>query len=130
MTEIGGPFVELVVTGDTYDDAAAAAKRAAAESDSVLVPAFDDPATIAGQGTIAPEIVAALGRAPDLLVVPVGGGGLLAGLVSWFAERHPATRIVGVEGRCLRRRRARRRAAGRVGQGRLLRRRRRGSPRR
>ena len=99
MTEIGGPFVELVVTGDTYDDAAAAAKRAAAESDSVLVPAFDDPATIAGQGTIAPEIVAALGRAPDLLVVPVGGGGLLAGLVSWFAERHPATRIVGVEPR-------------------------------
>ena len=97
MIAIGGPFVDLVVTGDSYDDAAAAAKQAAAESGSVLVPAFDDPATIAGQGTIGPEIVAGLGKAPDLLVVPVGGGGLLAGLVAWFGERYPATRIVGVE---------------------------------
>lgn len=105
MTAIGGPFVDLVVTGDSYDDAAAAAKRAADASGSVLVPAFDDPATIAGQGTIGPEIVAELGRAPDVLVVPVGGGGLLAGLISWFSERHPRTRIVGVEPRgaaCLR----------------------------
>ncbi len=97
MTAIGGPFVELVVTGDTYDEAAAAAQQAAAESGAVLVPAFDAPATIAGQGTIGHEIVDALGRAPDVLVVPVGGGGLLAGLVAWFGERHPATRIVGVE---------------------------------
>ncbi len=99
MIAIGGVFVDLVVTGDTYDDAAAAAKAYADQTGTVLVPAFDDPATIAGQGTIGPEIVRQLGKSPDLLVVPVGGGGLIAGLVAWFADRHPATRIVGVEPR-------------------------------
>src|SRR5262245_60489732 len=75
---IGGPWVDIVIEGDTYDDASALAAAAARESGARLVPAFDDPQTIAGQGTIAIEIVEQLGRAPDLLVVPVGGGGLLA----------------------------------------------------
>jgi threonine dehydratase len=61
------------------------------------VPAFDDPRTVAGQGTVACELVEQLGRAPDVLVVPVGGGGLLAGMSTWFGERHPGTRVVGVE---------------------------------
>ncbi|MDN5858309.1 MAG: threonine ammonia-lyase IlvA [Pseudonocardia sp.] len=94
---LGGDAVELVVDGDTYDDAAAAAAAHAARTGATLVPAFDDPRTIAGQGTIGPEIVAQLGRAPDVLLVPVGGGGLLAGVGGWFAARLPSTRIVGVE---------------------------------
>lgn len=97
MVAIGGDEVELVVIGDTYDEAAAAAALYAAETGAVIVHAFDHPQTIAGQGTVCAEIVDQLGKAPDVLVVPVGGGGLLAGVVTWFQERHPETRVVGVE---------------------------------
>ena len=64
---------------------------------ATVVPAFDDPYTIAGQGTVAIEILEQLGRVPDVLVVPVGGGGLIAGCAAWLRERHPGVRIVGVE---------------------------------
>jgi threonine dehydratase len=85
------------VVGDTYDDAAAAALADAARTGAVLVPAFDDVRTIAGQGTVVREAVEQLGRAPELVVVPVGGGGLLAGAVTWLGAHAPATRVVGVE---------------------------------
>jgi threonine dehydratase len=94
---LGGEMVEVILSGDTYDDASAAASVDAARSGAQLVPAFDDPRTIAGQGTVAKDIVSQLGFAPDMLVVPVGGGGLLAGTVAWLGERHPGVRIVGVE---------------------------------
>ena len=97
MVAIGGDTVELVVSGDTYDEAAAAASAYAAATGAVIVHAFDHPETIAGQGTVCAEIVDELGAAPDVLVLPVGGGGLLAGAVTWFRERHPTTRVVGVE---------------------------------
>ncbi len=97
MRELGEGWVELIVRGDTYDEAAAHAAAAVAETGRTLVPAFDDPRTIAGQGTVAPEIVRQLGRAPDTLVVPVGGGGMLAGCLVWMAEHHPETTVVGVE---------------------------------
>ena len=95
IAEIGGYDVEVLVVGDTYDEAAAAARADSAETGAVLVPAFDDPRTIAGQGTVIREIVASLGRTPDLLVVPVGGGGLLAGTVAWLGPH--VGRVVGVE---------------------------------
>ena len=98
MVALGEGAAELVVTGDTYDEAAAAANAYAEQTGAVIVPAFDDPRTIAGQGTLAAEIVEQLGgRAPDALILPVGGGGMLAGCLSWLAERHPATKVVGVE---------------------------------
>ncbi|NAZ86930.1 threonine ammonia-lyase IlvA [Kineococcus indalonis] len=101
IAALGGRFVETVVLGDTYDDAAAAAAEHARSSGATVVPAFDDPRTVAGQGTVAVEVVqqlAELGEAPpDLLVVPVGGGGLLAGVLTWVRERHPDVRVVGVE---------------------------------
>ena len=94
---LGGDVVEVLLVGDTYDDAAAAALADAAESGATLVPAFDSERTIAGQGTVVLEAVAQLGRVPDVVVLPVGGGGLLAGAVAWLAERHPEVRVVGVE---------------------------------
>ena len=98
---LGGDAVELVVAGDTYDEAAAAAAEHAARTGATVVPAFDDERTIAGQGTVGVEILDQLehelGRAPDVVVLPVGGGGLLAGVGSWLAARHPGVRIVGVE---------------------------------
>lgn len=97
MRHLGGQFIQLVVVGDTYDEAAQAAYSAAWETGASMVPAFDDPRTIAGQGTLAPEIVDQLGQAPDLLIIPVGGGGMLAGCLAWFAVHHPQTRIIAAE---------------------------------
>jgi threonine dehydratase len=95
---LGAGRVELVVTGENYDAAARAAAELAATTGATLVPAFDDPRTLAGQGTIAAEIVAQLdGHAPDVIVIPVGGGGLLSGAGAWLRTHYPATRIVAVE---------------------------------
>ena len=97
VAAIGGDWVQVVVGGQTYDDAAAAAREDAESSGATLIPAFDHPDTIAGQGTIAQEVVEDLPGAPDVLVVPVGGGGLVAGCLTWLRERHPEVRVVGVE---------------------------------
>ncbi len=94
---LGGDLVEVRVVGDTYDDAAEEALRYAVTTGATMVPAFDDPRTVAGQGTAIVEAIEQLGSIPDLIVVPVGGGGLLAGAVSWLTERHPGTRVTGVE---------------------------------
>jgi threonine dehydratase len=97
IAALGGKQIQVIVTGDTYDDAAAAALAEGSATGATMVPAFDDPRTVAGQGTVAIELVEQLGHAPDVLVVPVGGGGLVAGVATWIAERHPGVRIVGVE---------------------------------
>lgn len=94
---LGEGRVRLAVTGDSYDDAAAAATLEAGGSGATVVPAFDDARTIAGQGTVAAEVADQLGRAPDSLVVPVGGGGMIAGCLAWLSERHPGTSVVGAE---------------------------------
>jgi threonine dehydratase len=93
----GAGMVELVMTGDTFDDAAAAAALHSRESGAVLVPPFDDPRTIAGQGTVVRELLQQLGRAPDVVVVPIGGGGLIAGVVTYLRSRAPRVRIIGAE---------------------------------
>jgi len=93
----GGDHVELLMVGDTFDDAAEAARHHARDTGAILVPPFDDPRTIAGQGTIAAEILADLGCAPDVIVVPVGGGGLLSGLTVYLRERAPDVRLIAVE---------------------------------
>ena len=97
MKSLGGDWVDLVFVGNSYDEAAAAEKSVAQTTGAIQVPAFDDLRTIAGQGTVAIEIVDQLGTAPDVLLVPVGGGGLLAGCLTWLHERWPATRVIGVE---------------------------------
>ena len=97
MLALGNGRVRLVVTGDTYDEAATAARADAEQRGAILVPAFDDPRTIAGQGTVAREIVEQLGTAPDVLVLPVGGGGMIAGCLTWLAGHHLETKVVGVE---------------------------------
>ena len=97
VTALGGESVRVIVTGHTYDDAAAAALRDAHEQGATLLPAFDDPRTIAGQGTVVKEAVEQLGRAPDAVVVPVGGGGLLAGTLTWLRARHPRVMVIGAE---------------------------------
>ncbi len=94
---IGEGLIELVVIGDSYDEAAAASLAEAATTGAVVVPAFDHLDTIAGQGTVAKEIVDQFGRAPDTLIIPVGGGGMIAGCLAWLSERHPETKVIGAE---------------------------------
>ncbi|MEC3920014.1 threonine ammonia-lyase IlvA [Nocardia sp. CDC160] len=93
----GGEFVELIAIGDTYDAAAAAAADDVARTGATMVPPFDDPRTAAGQGTIAAEFLEQLGTQPDLVVVPVGGGGCLAGIATYLRERSPRTAILAAE---------------------------------
>jgi threonine dehydratase len=84
----------LVVAGPTQDDADAAARRLVAEGLTFVHP-FDDPLVIAGQGTIALEVLEEL---PDVgaVIVPLSGGGLIAGIAAVIAEEAPAARVVGV----------------------------------
>lgn len=93
----GGDFVELILVGDTFDAAAAAAAEDVGRTGATMVPPFDDARTVAGQGTIAAEIVEQLGSAPDTVVMPVGGGGCIAGISTYLRERSPSTALVGVE---------------------------------
>jgi threonine dehydratase len=97
IAALGGSFVEVVVDGDTYDDAAALSQEFAVATGAAPVPAFDDVRTIAGQGTVAAEILAQLPKRPDAIVVPVGGGGLLAGVLGHLSDRSPETTVVGAE---------------------------------
>ena len=93
----GGDYVELILTGDTFDAAAAAAADDAERTGATMVPPFDDRRTVAGQGTIAAEIIEQLGSPPDTVVMPVGGGGCIAGISTYLRERSPSTALVGVE---------------------------------
>ena len=87
---------EVVLTGATLEDAAAAARDIEAKRGLVFIHPFDDPQVIAGQGTIATEMLA---QAPeiDTLVVPIGGGGLVSGMAVAARSLRPDIRIVGVE---------------------------------
>jgi threonine dehydratase len=93
----GGEFIELIVGGSTYDLAAEAALADVERTGATLVPPYDDPRTMAGQGTIAVEILSQLDREPDLVVVPVGGGGCIAGITTYLAERTSQTSVLGIE---------------------------------
>jgi threonine dehydratase len=97
IAALGGDWVELVVVGSTYDEASTAAIAASERSGAVYVHPFDDARTIVGQGTLAREIVAQHPKPIDTLYVPVGGGGLIAGIALWFREHMAGTRIVGAE---------------------------------
>ncbi|MEJ5920611.1 MULTISPECIES: threonine ammonia-lyase IlvA [unclassified Corynebacterium] len=96
----GRDAVEIIVTGDSFDEAAAAARADAQKSGATMVEPFDSFNTIVGQGTVAAEVVAQLsaqGLTPDTVCVPVGGGGLLSGVVSYFADMSPHTAVIAVE---------------------------------
>ncbi|WP_299562556.1 threonine ammonia-lyase IlvA [uncultured Mycolicibacterium sp.] len=93
----GREFIELIAVGRTYDMAAAAAAEDVQRTHATLVPPYDDLRTIAGQGTIAAEIVEQLDTEPDLVIVPVGGGGCIAGITTYLAERTANTQVLGVE---------------------------------
>ncbi len=97
IAALGSGQLSIELVGETYDDASLGATAYARESGATLIPAFDDPRTIAGQGTVMAEIAQQFGGIPDVLVLPVGGGGLLAGAAAYLSGRSERPRLVGVE---------------------------------
>ncbi len=93
----GKEYVEIVLTGDTFDDAYAKAFEYATENNRPFIPPFDDIKVIAGQGTVGLEILDSATIAIDYVFVPVGGGGLISGLSTVFKKLSPNTKIIGVE---------------------------------
>jgi len=86
---------EVVLEGVDYQEARRAAEEICKRSGAVFVDAYDDPFVIAGQGTIGLEIAEEI--APDVVIVPVGGGGLIAGIAAAIAARVPKAEVIGVE---------------------------------
>ena len=95
VRNLGG---KVVLHGDAYDDAREHAEQLAAEKGYTMVHPYDDPDVIAGQGTVAKEILEQLGETPlDAVFVCVGGGGLLAGVAAYIKALSPKTRVIAVE---------------------------------
>ena len=92
----GEDFIEIKLIGDSYDECAIAAQQYAAENGMTYVHPFDDYKVIEGQGTVGVEILEELSSI-DYLFIPVGGGGLCAGVGSYFKMFSPQTKIIGVE---------------------------------
>jgi len=88
---------EIVLHGNTYDDARELAYEMADREQLTFVHPYDDPFVIAGQGTIAREILEQTDRPIDAVFVPVGGGGLIAGVGTYIKALHPEIKIIGVE---------------------------------
>jgi len=92
----GEKNIEIKLAGDTFDDCAAAAKRYTEENNLTFIPPFDDYRIIEGQGTVGAEILEDLSDI-DFVFIPVGGGGLSAGVGTYFKTYSPHTKIIGVE---------------------------------
>ena len=93
----GGDFIDVRLVGDTYDDSQKAARKFQKESRSHFIHPFDDIEVIEGQATVALEMLDQLKQSLDYVFVPVGGGGLISGIITIFKALSPATKIIGVE---------------------------------
>ncbi len=93
----GGDAIAIELVGDYFDQTLAAAQAYCAQVEGHFLAPFDDPDVIEGQASVAVEMLDQLGRAPDLVVLPVGGGGLAAGVKRFLAETAPETGLRLVE---------------------------------
>ncbi|GJM81548.1 L-threonine dehydratase [Paenibacillus sp. HMSSN-139] len=97
VKRFGGEHVEVVLIGDTYDDAYAEAMKACREGGMTFIHPFDDPKIVAGNGTIGMEIMESLTTPADYVFVTIGGGGLVSGVGTYLKTVSPETKIIGVE---------------------------------
>lgn len=97
VKRFGGDKVSVVLTGDTFDDSYAAAMAYCTEEEKMFVHPFDDYRTIAGQGTVAVEILNDMQEPVDYMFCSIGGGGLAAGVGSYLKGISPSTKLIGVE---------------------------------
>ena len=93
----GKEYVDIVLTGDTFDAANAAAVEYAKRSGKTFIPPFDDQKIIEGQGTIGLEITRQMKTPLDYIFIPIGGGGLASGVGAFIKQTWPDTKIIGVE---------------------------------
>ena len=93
----GGKAIEVVLTGDTFDQANKAAIEECEKNDLVFIPPFNDPKIIEGQATVGLEIIQDAKMKIDYIFVPIGGGGLASGVGSFYKQMSPKTKIIGVE---------------------------------
>ena len=98
VRRFGGEFVQIVLHGDAYDAAGAAAKEDAHENNLTFVHPYDDVSVMGGQGTLADEVVMS-GKGPfDVAFLQIGGGGMAAASAVWLKRQFPGIKIIGVEG--------------------------------
>lgn len=97
VKRFGGDFVEVVLTGDTFDDAFYEAKVHCETENKYFIHPFDDPLVIAGQGTIAIEILNDMENPVDYVFGAIGGGGMMSGVGTYIKRLSPSTQIIGVE---------------------------------
>ncbi len=93
----GGKSIEVVLTGDTFDQANTAAIEECEKNNMVFIPPFNDPKIIEGQATVGLEIIQEARIKIDYIFIPIGGGGLASGIGSFFKQMSPKTKIIGVE---------------------------------
>lgn len=94
----GGDLVTILLAGDTYDEAVAAARHDETDTGAVYIHAYDDLRVMAGQGTLADEVILS-GKGPfDTAFLQIGGGGMAAGVSTWLKTHWPDIRLIGVEG--------------------------------
>jgi threonine dehydratase len=94
VKKFGGNKVEIILKGDNFDESYDYARDS---SNAEFIHPFDDQKVIEGQGTVGLEIIDQMKGCPDIVIVPIGGGGLAAGLSAYIKEVSPKTRIIGVE---------------------------------
>ena len=93
----GGDSIEVVLVGDTFDQANAAAIETSEKEGKTFIPPFNDPKIIEGQGTVGLEILQQSSAPIDYIFVPIGGGGLASGIGAVYKQMSPNTKIIGVE---------------------------------
>ena len=93
----GKNYIDIVLTGDTFDAANSAAIEYARKSGKTFIPPFDDMKIIEGQGTIGYEMVNQISEPLDYVFIPIGGGGLASGVGAYLKQKWPQTKIIGVE---------------------------------
>jgi threonine dehydratase len=97
VKRFGGPYVEVILTGDTFDDAYDAAMQVCEQTGMRFIHPFDDAKIVAGNGTIGKEILESIEVKPDYVFVTIGGGGLAAGIGTYMKAIHRDIRIIGAE---------------------------------
>lgn len=97
VKRFGGEAIDVILTGDTYDDAYEEAMKTCREDGSTFIHPFDDPKIVAGNGTIAMEIMESLDAPADFVFVTIGGGGLVSGVGTYMKTVSPETKLIGVE---------------------------------
>ena len=93
----GGEFVDIILVGDSYDACQKVALDAAKDANKTFIHPFDDPEIIEGQGTIALEMLDQYSKGFDYVLVPLGGGGLVSGMLTVFKKKSPGTKVIGIE---------------------------------